>query len=396
MNSRTTVNRLKLKLFTPGLVLCLLLLLLTSAATVHGQFPFVGVINADRVHIRSGGGKNYVILNTVGKGELVVVHGQAGGKKEWYRCVYPRPLLGYITTLYVKKTSEGQGVCTAQRVNLRPSPSVLHPPIDQVKIGTRLRITGEKKGFYEVVIPEEMMVWIHKDFVRNHGPIEKFAKELMKIREESHRAFRNPKGKEAKAVTADSPPGKEAGEKGKKNPGKAAAGEKKDPGKKVRKERLARLDSLRKRFESGKVKKDLPGMKGVLGDLMKLEEEVIKDKDDYSKYKVNQLITNVRLAIVEVDSVVNPKVSVREIPRPDPGSRISQTGWLKKDSKLFSHRTVYKLVKGNIVLYHLTTQKYDLSKFLDKHVVVSGKIKQRKNAMENVVLEVMRLKVLSQ
>ena len=387
MKSRTTVNRSKTKFLFPGLVLGLLFL--AGAATGQGQFPFVGVINGDRVHIRSGSGKNFVILKTVSKGELVVVHGLAGGKKEWYRCAYPRPLLAYITTLYVKKVSEDQGICTAQRVNLRPSASVLHPPLEQVKIGTRLRITGEKKGFYEVVIPESMMVWIHKDFIRKLGPVEKFAKDLKKIREDSHQTFKNPKAKEPKVAKAGPPAGKEAKEK-------TGPAVKKNPGSKARKERLARLEVLRKRFESGRVKKNLPGLKGVLGDLVKLEGEVVKDKDDYSKYKVNQLITNVRLAIVEVDSVVNPKVSVREIPRPDPGSLITQTGWLKKDSKLFSHQTVYKLVKGNIVLYHLTTQKYDLSKFVDKHVAVFGKIKQRKNALENVYLEVMRLKVLSQ
>ena len=49
MYSRTTVNRPKLRHFTSGLVLGLLLLLImqlqSSAATAQGQFPFVGIIN---------------------------------------------------------------------------------------------------------------------------------------------------------------------------------------------------------------------------------------------------------------------------------------------------------------------------------------------------------------
>jgi len=379
-------------------------------ASGQGKYPFVGVVNNDRVNIRGGPGKNFIVLTSVSKGELVEVCGEGGTEGKWLKCLYPKPVLAYITTMYVKKVSEHEGVLEAQRVHLRPAPNLKRYPLATLKIGTRFIITGEKDGFYEVVVPDNVFVWIHKDYVHYFGSVQDYTDKLARIRTDSHKAFLAMTGK-GKPVPADGKPGgaptegpgasgKAAGTEAKATPDTKGT-DKKDPGKESREALMVRLEALKQLFEKESAKKNVAGLEGVRMDLEKLQKDAAALEDDYSRfmvgYNVNQLDTKVRLAVVDLQAerrMAKPQ-SIRDEDKPIEGN-IQIAGWLKREAKVFTERPVFKLEKGNVVLYHLTTPRYDLDRFVNKHVVVTGKILRRKNLTDNAFLEVTRLKVLSQ
>jgi hypothetical protein len=386
----------------------------SDPATGQGKYPYVGTVNHDRVNIRGGPGKNFLVLTSVSKGELVEVCGEGGTGGAWLKCIYPKPLLAYITTEYVKKVSDHTGVLEAQRVHLRPAPNVKRYPLRTLKIGTRLTITGEKNGFYEVVVPDKTFVWIHKDFVLYFGSVQDFRDKLDRIRQDSHKAFLAVNQKGDPLLKTEKPKtgmAKSAGKSDKSALAKAPLDEqdahgdsaaKKKEDKERREALMVRLEALGKLFEKELARKNLAGLEGVRIDLEKLEKEAAGLEDEYSRfvvgYNVNQLVTKVRLAVVDLQAA-------RRIaePRPIPndlkavgGENIQIAGWLKRDSKVFTKRSVFTLEKGNVVLYHLTTPRYDLDRFVNKHVAITGKIIPRKNLTDNVFLEVTRLKVLSQ
>ncbi|MBN2491755.1 MAG: hypothetical protein JXQ29_12985 [Planctomycetes bacterium] len=370
-------------------------LALAGPAPGQDKFPYVGVIAEDRVHIRGDGGKNHYIMATVDKGEMVEVYGRGGAKDEWLKCLYPKPLCAYITTKYVKKVDDQTGVLEAQNVLLRPAPTVKQYPLRTLPPGTRLRITGEKEGFYEVVMPADTFVWIHQDYVRYFGPLEQYGPELKKIREEAMKAFLAarpaPAGPEIPGAAAPAAPKpEEAAEPG---AGEAVV--------QAREALLVRLAALHQRYEKHEAAKDLEGLQGVEEDLARLEEEAVALSDDASRYMVSyragQLVTKVKLATLDAQDArkARERQPLPDELRPVKGT-IEITGWVKKYSQPFVERVIYKLEKGSVVLYFLRAERYDLDRFVNKHVSVTGRIPERKSPMDNDYLEVLRLKVLSQ
>lgn len=423
----------------------------TRTAGAQDRVPFVAVVKSVRAQLMSRGGKNYVALADARKGDLVIVRARGGAKKAWYAVNYSKPLLAYITTRFVKKLKDDQGVVEANRVSLRPTASLERIPITQLKIGTKLRIFGEKNGFYEVMIPQETLVWIRSSDVRPIGPLSKYTKRLREEWTNSLASFRGVAGKSsasplakastpsaktagvptargnaapsvrksgngAKGVAANGGAAKRGAAKSGVNPAGPVASAKSatpnpatprspgnpalnlpriDPKAAARNDLMERLKIVQTRFEAIRIKNQVNPLKAVLLDLGRLDDSAAKIDFGYGRFKVNQLVTKVRLAITELETIERTKRDVVRNMRPLKGV-ITQAGWLRKETKLLSKRPLYKLEKGNVTFYYLTTKKYDLEKYVNKHVAVKGEILPRKGLLENTFLEVARLKVLSQ
>lgn len=389
------------------------------------KYPYVAVVNKQAAEMMSGGGKNYARIAKADKGDLVVVRGAGGAKGEWLRVQSPKPFLAYITTKLVKKVDDRTGQVTAQRVSLRPRPSLQRFPVGQVRIGTKLAITDEKNGFYEVIAPPETEVWIRGSEVRALGPVSKYAKRLEELRNAAlakydPSAARQGDPKKAAAKTAAA---KAAGIDPNKPDPKAGAnktaanktGSNKTgapatvPGNPAANGTplsmngargagqptplMQRLGAIQARYDNPKTRKDLAAMQAVLDDLIALEKETEKSDDLHARIRVTQLSAKVRVAMIERRTAIERRKHQQAV-RPDSGV-VTYNGWLRKESKLLRNGTLYKLEKGGVVQCYLTTKKYDLARFLDKHVSVSGELQPRKRMLENVYLEVERLKVLS-
>ncbi len=389
-------------------------LLLSAPWTLSAQtdaptkYPYVGVVNKQATELMSGGGKNYARVGKSDKGDLVVVRGAGGAKGEWLNVHSAKPFLVYITTKLVEKLDDNTGQVTAQRVSLRPRPSLQRFPVGQVKIGTKLAITGEKNGFYEVIAPPETEVWLRADAVRALGPVSKYAKRLEEIRTASLAkydpsasrvadskkpesakgaaktpAVKAPIVKDDTAAAAVPEPAKPKGVPSTTTPS--------NPGEPT--PLMQRFNAVQARYDNPKTRESLPAMQTVLDDLIALEKESAQTDDLRARIRVTQLSAKVRVAMIELRTAMEQRKR-QDAVRPDSGV-VTYNGWLRKESKLLRNGTLFKLEKGGVVQCYLTTKKYDLARFLGKHVSISGAIQPRQRMLENVYLEVHRMKVLS-
>lgn len=361
--------------------------------------PYVGVVKADKTALHVRGDPNTVRVARAAKGDLVVVRKIGGSQGAWCECLYSKPVVAYISAEHVKKIDERNVEVVGNRVFLRPVPSKVRQHFCGLEAGTRLALLGEKDGFCRVVAPDDVPVWILREKVGHYGSMKEFGEQFRKARANSLAAMLGsvaavPGGTGGAAGTGGVPAvtGKAAAA-----PVAAAA-----PGDDEGKPYLARLATLGKRFESENAAHNMNGLKSVLTDLEKLEKEALGLSNERTRFKVSyrasQLITKAKLAIIELEHAA-PREARATAPdpvlQPESGSLIKVTGWIKREGGAFSRRTLYRLEKGKVVLYYLMSPRYELAKFANKHVALTGEVLPRKDPLASKVLEVKRLKILS-
>lgn len=124
-------------------------------------------ITGDRVNVRAGASENYKPLRQAAKGEKVVVIGEQSG---WARIQANAAVPCWISSSYVKKTGS-TGIVTGSVVNLRMEPKAENARIGQAKRNDQVTIIGEQSGWYRIVPPPGVGVFIHGDFVKKLGPV---------------------------------------------------------------------------------------------------------------------------------------------------------------------------------------------------------------------------------
>lgn len=377
--------------------------------------PYVGVVKADNTGMHVRGDPNTVRVARAAKGELVMVRRAGGSEGAWLEILSSKPITAYISAKHVKKIDEKTVQVAASRVHLRPLPSTKRQHFTTLMGGTRLRLLGQKDEFSQVLAPKDVPVWVLGSKIGFYGSTKECGAQFDKARADARAlamaapvaapvvtpgkaagampkaAGATPKGAGATPKGAGAVPGGVAGVPG-------GADDRADEGKAY----LARLETLGKRYETANGVKSIRDLKAVLADLEKLEKAALALKNERTRFKVSyqasQLITKAKLAIIGYEHAQGrPATAKRPNPthQPDSGSVIKETGWIKREGGAFARRTRYRLEKGNVVLYYLMSPRYDLAKFVNKHVALTGEVLPRKDPLASKVLEVKRLKILS-
>ena len=127
-----------------------------------------GEVTGDGVRVRAGASENYKIMRVANKGERVVVIGEKNG---WAMVQANAATPCWISARYVKRSGNSGVVTGGPRVNLRLEAKAENLPIGQVEKGDNLQIIGEASGWFRIVPPPGVAVYIHGDFVKRAGSL---------------------------------------------------------------------------------------------------------------------------------------------------------------------------------------------------------------------------------
>ena len=151
----------------PTLVPVTPVLTATAPAVTDTAASFVGIVNADRVYVRSGPGVNYYEIGQLSKGDTLQVVGQRPG---WYMIAPPAGSFCYISKDLVDVGPDGKdGTVKGEYVNVRAA-SAIHPASDYVVLtvarkGAKLTVLGTVDKYYKIVPPEKAYVFVASQFV---------------------------------------------------------------------------------------------------------------------------------------------------------------------------------------------------------------------------------------
>jgi len=148
--------------FTEIFSLFLFFSFFSQAGEVKEKFPFAGEITSDKVNVRAGQNINFERLCSLSKGEEVVIVDKS---YDWYKIKLPESARCYIAERYVRLLSENIGVVSADRVNIRAGQGEGFSVIGQVNQGAKVKIRGEKEGWYEIQPPSGSYGWVNHRFV---------------------------------------------------------------------------------------------------------------------------------------------------------------------------------------------------------------------------------------
>lgn len=135
------------------------------------QPPFIGIITADRVNVRSGDNLNFEVLSQLNKGEKIMVLDRRYG---WYKVKLPQESFCYINSDYVKR-NDGKGVVEGTNVLLRAGAGTNYTILGKLNQGETVRILDEDNSWYKIEPPEGSVGWVYSNFVEYYNTVEEFS-----------------------------------------------------------------------------------------------------------------------------------------------------------------------------------------------------------------------------
>lgn len=127
-------------------------------AAIEEEIPEAGFVKNNGSNVRAGDNINFEILCKLKKGDAVKIIDK---RYSWFEIMLPEKAHLYIKNDFVDILQEGQGVVTADRVNLRAGPATKYSILGQVSEEEMLKVISEKDGWYEIEPPANTAGWIH-------------------------------------------------------------------------------------------------------------------------------------------------------------------------------------------------------------------------------------------
>src|SRR3954470_1384414 len=137
----------------------------------NSKYQFAGVINSSAVFIRSGPSDNDYATLKLDKGAEVTV---VGIRFEWLKIVPPEGSFCYVAKAYVNRAGNGTIGQVSSTLNVRVGSS-LNPLKTKVAAklepGERVEITGEQDEYFKIKTPQNVYIYINKQFVDPVRPL---------------------------------------------------------------------------------------------------------------------------------------------------------------------------------------------------------------------------------
>jgi hypothetical protein len=105
----------------------------------------------------------YERLAQLKNGEVLTV---VSGHADWYAVRSNTPLTTYVHADLVTITPSGVGMIARNRVNLRARASLQSTVLGQAQRGDPVVIRGRDGAFVAIDAPEDMLLYVHRDFIR--------------------------------------------------------------------------------------------------------------------------------------------------------------------------------------------------------------------------------------
>ncbi len=326
------------------------------------EFPLVGEVNADRVNLRAGGGRDYRSLRKLEPKEKLIIVAEQG---EWFEVRVPGGFTAYILERLLDRSGEKGVTVHDRRVNARPTPATRYFPVGQIERGETFTVLEVKDGWAKILAPESMTAWVHKPFVTILGPEKDYEIELAGLAANARTAYL---GGEIPAEEA------------------AAAAMRLDVEKKFKTaESLYRAQSDIENpdfSEAITVYEEVAeqNVSPELASRAKLRLEGIERES--KRLSTIQEVQGIQHQLEERLADVQDQFEESIRKRPEPTLVIEskpegEIGWVVRNyqfSLLKDAGPEYRLVKGGQTLMHLSSLKYDLKDFADKQVKVTGEL----------------------
>jgi len=324
------------------------------------EFPYVGLVSAERVNVRAGDGTNYTILTVASGGDKLVVLGEKFG---WLRIALPAAVKPWVSAEFVQVAPEGdEGTVSGDNVRIRSKPSTSSDVLGMVARGKKLKIAGAKEGWCQIAGPSEASAWIYGKYVERYGTLEERGDEV-----------------EQERVVAEARVGVDA--------------------------KIAEADKLY-REELGKPLSDRDFSKVVT-----IYEEIAKETDqrfvqesatrrvealklvqsliaDYSRIRADNEALSDRLREMEV----RVHEAARAAEEPAAPTYLAE-GWLRPMGRIINSPATHKIVVGGKTIYLLKSSTVDLNSLLFKRVGVNGS-KHAAPGWEQPVIDVTEIEAL--
>lgn len=150
------------------------------AFAAEEKVPYVAEVAGNRVNVRAGSSSNYRILDVANAGQKLVVRAIDNG---WAKVDLPKGVYVFISKQYVQPGKNGQGIITAEQVNVRPEPNLRQPAMCQIKKNDTVRIIETAGEFYKIEPPAETFAYISAKYIRYFGDLEKMVEDVEKKEE---------------------------------------------------------------------------------------------------------------------------------------------------------------------------------------------------------------------
>lgn len=132
-------------------------------------YPAWATCKGDSVRYRAGASTNHEILGVASQGEAFVVLAVQG---DWAKLQVWPDVPVWISTKYVRVDASGaSGTVTGSNVNVRRTATIETHPLGQVDSGVAVRIAGESNGYYRILPPPGIGVWMSAQFIEVVGKL---------------------------------------------------------------------------------------------------------------------------------------------------------------------------------------------------------------------------------
>ncbi len=145
----------------------------TSLTTVLPALPaseeaftaFTGVINGNRVRLRTAPRLDAHVVREIGMGELFAVVGETN---EFYAVLPHKGTKGYVFRTFVL-----EGIVEGERVNVRLYPDIEAPVVAQLHVGEQLDadFCATNNKWLEIELSERGRFYISKEYIEKAGPL---------------------------------------------------------------------------------------------------------------------------------------------------------------------------------------------------------------------------------
>ncbi|MCX7934991.1 MAG: SH3 domain-containing protein, partial [Planctomycetota bacterium] len=311
--------------------------------TEEGQ-PKEGQIVGGRVNIRAGPGTAYEIIATVDDKTPIKVYAVAG---EWVKIGYPTGEACYVHQDYIEGNippdiPESGRECTIKgdKVMVRAKMWDKSTVVGELKQGDTVVVTGLRGPWARILPPACARAWVFHKYVKYEGAV----------------------------AQTSAPPLSEsaASETAKKTAASSLAAK--------RREELAAIAERAQRARE-------------LADEQRLQK-IVEEADK----EVAQIEAEIR---AEQEAITVEKVREEVRKRQGPGNISGFSGWIEYIGWVGKRPAAYRLVQGEETVFLLRSAKYDLSKYVNRRVLVDGVVETAPGFEANVLV-VDRLQVVSE
>ncbi len=126
------------------------------------NFPFLAEVIKENVNVRAGESENFEKLDTLKKGDQVIVLGK---NYSWYKIQLPKTAKSFIVDKYIVPLKDDFAEVNADRVNVRAGADINRTVLGQLDKGSRVRILEKIEGWVRVEPLEESYGWVLDEFL---------------------------------------------------------------------------------------------------------------------------------------------------------------------------------------------------------------------------------------